>query len=152
MLKIPLDSTVAQDSLTAKLTAPVTLMAVCLGPAFLYPCLYIVQLATDTLLGDQVILDHLLNVSKRDIWGLFWSDWASALVASYVLLLPILLAALAIRHRFGTSLWLSLPGLALAGGLLVSITVFSGSYLVVLVAAALLFSLPATWILSKCTS
>ena len=141
-----------QDSLTSKLTAPVTLMAISLGPALLYPCFYIVLLAADTLLGDRILLDHLMNVSKRDIWDLFWSDWAAALLASYVLLLPVLLAALTIRHRFGTNLWLSLPGLALAGSLLVSISVFSGGHLMVLFAAALLFSLPATWILSKCTS
>ena len=131
-----------------KLWTPATLITVGVAPLFLYPCLYVVLLATDTVFGDRIILDHLFTVSKRDIWDLFWGDWGAALIPSYLIALPTLAAALVSRHRTGKSLWVSLPALALAAGLVVSIAVFSGGHMFVIFTTAILFSLPSTWVLS----
>lgn len=142
----------ALDSLTRKQRIVATALAVGIAPLFLYPCFYVVVLGADTVFGDRIIVDHLVNVSKRDIWDLFWSDWASSIVPSFVFVIPTLVAALALNHYRKISLWALLPGLALATSLAVSMIVLSGNYIAVVLATALLFSLPVTWILSKCAS
>jgi len=142
----------SQEQTLSKIGNPATLIALGAGPLFVYPCLYVVMLTADSVFGDRLILDHMIFVSRRDIWDLFWADWAAALLPSFVLALPVLIAALAIHHRTGRSFWILLPGLALTAGLIVSIAVFAGAHMMEIFAATILFSFPATWILSKCAA
>lgn len=140
-----------QGHFPPQLRTPATLILIAAAPLFLYPCLYAVLLADDTLFGDRLILD-LLSVSKRNIWDLFWEDWAAALPLSYVVVLPTLSAALFVHRRTGRSLWMLLPALALVASLVVTIAIFSGEHMMVISATAIVFSIPATWVLSRCAS
>ena len=64
------------------------MLVIAVGPTFLYPALYVVSLLADTFMGDRIIVDHFLTVSKRDIWDAFWGDWFAALMPTYLLAVP----------------------------------------------------------------
>lgn len=127
------------------------MIALALGPAFIYPSLYLAMLCFDTLLGDRVIIDQWLHVSKRDIWELFWSDWLRALPACYLAGVPVVGASLLLRQRLGVTIWLTLPGLAVLAAVIVTLGIYSGSYTPVMIAAALIFAIPATGIVALCS-
>ena len=123
--------------------------ALLIGSAFLYPVYFAIILANDSVFGDRVIITQLVHFSQREVWHLFWSDWQASLPAAYGICLPTLLFALFAQRLIGYSIFLTLPLIAVAVSLAISFIVF-GDYSVQLTAIALLYSVPAAWIITKC--
>jgi hypothetical protein len=119
------------------------------GPLAFFPVFYAMTMVGDTLLGDRLILDHFIHVSKRDIWDMFWSDWISALLASYAFVLPLLVLAIAAKQKWRVNLVLALPSAGLLAAAMISFIFFAGSNLPILVATVVLFFVPMSWILQR---
>ena len=116
----------------------------------LYPCFYLVTFVKDSLNGDRVIAYHFLYISKKEIWGIFWSDWAASLFLLYVLVVPQILLSLALRARNEIPINWSLSLMGLFSGSLVSFIYFGSQFLDVLLISSLIFTLPAAWTISSC--
>lgn len=128
--------------------SPAVVAAIVIGPLLFFPCFFVASASIDTFFGEQTIVDHAIFVSKRDIWNQFWQDWAMALVPSYLVLTPLLAAASALRSK--VSIWLTLPVAAIVAAIVAALFAPPGLPIVLSLAIAILYFVPATWILSKC--
>ena len=125
-------------------------LAILIGPAMLYPSFYLVTFVKDSLSGDRVISYHFLYISKKEIWSIFWSDWAASLFVLYLLVVPQILLSLALRAGKKIPISWSLSITGLLSGSLVSFFYFGSQFLDVLLISSLIFTLPAAWIISSC--
>lgn len=113
-------------------------------PALLYPAFYGAALIFDTFLGEQQVLHHILEQSKRFVWDAFWGDWQASLLFSYGVVLPLLGGVYWLSVRRGlNALWL-VPSIFIVGAVLISVLLTQGRFAGVVLLTALLLALPAS--------
>ena len=71
-------------------------LAAIVVPLLAYPVLLTIGLAIDLLRGEGTSLYYWVSHSKGHVWRLFWGDWGHASLQSYPIVLPLMLAAIAL--------------------------------------------------------